>query len=287
MKNEKPIKLISPTVILEIKKLHGEINAIGSTAIQKAIRIGELLVGVKEDRPHGDFIEWVEKQKMFTRQTAANYMRIFEHRNDPNVKRVLHLKDALQLLSSGPRKSSPPPVPPPRKRHEPDQPPQGSGNVNNDAPSGDGEAETGENGPPNEPNEAPKPTPPPPKPVFRDETGYPIPEKLLPEWAKRDCVSTSINQLQATLRLVESLENARSDIKQLGWVNFQEVTIPIRNAIKELKLGRAYAVCGHCQGRGDSCGNCKGVGLVNKFFWDHCVPQEIKDIRKNQYGDPK
>lgn len=85
--------------VVKINELHQSMVSNMSRAIQSAIMIGEILVNKKAALPHGAFLPWVEKNAPFSRATAANYMRMYENRDLLNVKRVLHLRDALKLLS--------------------------------------------------------------------------------------------------------------------------------------------------------------------------------------------
>lgn len=71
---------IQQSKIQEINSLHGELEAIVKTGLDKAIRIGELLMECKEAIPHGQFSAWVDDNCMFTIRTAQNYMRIFSNR---------------------------------------------------------------------------------------------------------------------------------------------------------------------------------------------------------------
>ncbi|EMJ90286.1 DUF3102 domain-containing protein [Leptospira meyeri] len=85
--------------VVKINELHQSMISNMSRAIQSAIMIGEILVHKKQTLPHGAFLPWVEKNAPFSRASAANYMRMYENRDLLNVKRVLHLRDALKLLS--------------------------------------------------------------------------------------------------------------------------------------------------------------------------------------------
>ncbi|MCW7464023.1 MULTISPECIES: DUF3102 domain-containing protein [Leptospira] len=85
--------------IQRINELHQSMLSNMSRAIQNAILIGEILTKKKSILSHGSFLPWLEGNVPFTRATAANYMRMYEKREILNVKRVLHLRDALKLLA--------------------------------------------------------------------------------------------------------------------------------------------------------------------------------------------
>ncbi len=85
--------------ISEIHKLYKEIESAGKVMIDKAIRIGELLVEQKEALEHGDWIPWVEDNLPFERGQAARYMRVYENRKELNVSSTIHLMDAVKSLA--------------------------------------------------------------------------------------------------------------------------------------------------------------------------------------------
>jgi hypothetical protein len=76
--------------IEEINGLHEEIFGAVKMTLDKAIRIGELLVKCKADQPHGEWMNWMEKNLKFSDQTARNYMKVYEIRED-KFKSVLNL----------------------------------------------------------------------------------------------------------------------------------------------------------------------------------------------------
>jgi hypothetical protein len=87
------------TLADEINALHNQISALGKTMLEKAIRIGELLVAAKAAVSHGLWLKWLDKNVKFDRTTAFRYMRIFERRDELNVAGVQHLTDAYALLA--------------------------------------------------------------------------------------------------------------------------------------------------------------------------------------------
>jgi N6-adenosine-specific RNA methylase IME4 len=84
----------------EINELHAALWAIGTTSIEKAIRVGELLAEAKAQLQHGKWLPWLEANVEFNRQTAANYLRIYTRRLEfENVQGIVHLTDAYALLA--------------------------------------------------------------------------------------------------------------------------------------------------------------------------------------------
>lgn len=92
------MKGIEKSLIAEINKLHGDILKSFGTALEKAIRIGELLTKQKEDLKHGEFTAWVNNNLPFTDRTARNYMRVYGERDRLKTETVSDLSSAYQLL---------------------------------------------------------------------------------------------------------------------------------------------------------------------------------------------
>ena len=88
----------------EIRDLNVEIMTAARTSVKKAIRIGELLIKVKSELPHGDFIPWVKEnlKHSFSLTTAERWMRLFEKRNDPKIVNLTNLSDTYRLLAPPP-----------------------------------------------------------------------------------------------------------------------------------------------------------------------------------------
>jgi hypothetical protein len=87
-------------VVAEINRLHGETLDAARTSLDKAMRIGELLTQQKTSLEHGQWLTWIKANVSFSDQTARNYMRVYERRDDPKFKTVLNLADAYRLLSA-------------------------------------------------------------------------------------------------------------------------------------------------------------------------------------------
>ena len=137
--------------------------------------------------------------------------------------------------------------------------------------------------------------PPPPKPVendtapvdvevvensVSDRMGFPLPKEI----------TEAFNRWHITQRLVKKLAEVKVYIAQAketgdplfahlsnGWLNNME------NVIYELKSTMPYAVCPYCQGRNPvQCTNCNHTGWVGKFFYEHAVTTEIREMRYHQ-----
>jgi hypothetical protein len=85
---------------VEINRLHGEICDAARTSIEKAIRIGELLTQARSSLKHGEWLPWLKENVGFSRQTADNYWRIFDNRENLKLLNVGNLTDAYRLLAN-------------------------------------------------------------------------------------------------------------------------------------------------------------------------------------------
>jgi hypothetical protein len=83
----------------EINRLHSEILAAARTTIQKAIRIGELLVEAKQNAGHGNWLPWIKADLEFSERTATNYMRVYENRDRLKSANVADLTGAYVLIA--------------------------------------------------------------------------------------------------------------------------------------------------------------------------------------------
>ncbi len=98
------VELTPESSAKEIRDLHSEIEGYLKVSLGKAIRIGELLAGMKEHLPYGQFTPWVENALPFTDRTARNYMNLFHNRDRLKTETVSDLTSAYKLLEA-PKKS--------------------------------------------------------------------------------------------------------------------------------------------------------------------------------------
>lgn len=50
--------------------------------VNRRIKMGELITGMKEELPHGEFMPWVERELPIQRSTAQKCMLLFKHRGE-------------------------------------------------------------------------------------------------------------------------------------------------------------------------------------------------------------
>lgn len=84
--------------IKEITELHSDISSLIMTALQKAIRIGELLTKQKEELPYGHFTPWIDENLPFTKRSAQEYMRFYDNRQLLQEHHIQNFRDAKKLL---------------------------------------------------------------------------------------------------------------------------------------------------------------------------------------------
>lgn len=90
---------ITQSKITELKQIHAELEQVGRTVLEKAIRAGEILTDVKAGLEHGQWLPWLETNMPFTDRTAARYMRVYERREELKFDSVSNLADAYRLLT--------------------------------------------------------------------------------------------------------------------------------------------------------------------------------------------
>jgi hypothetical protein len=101
---------VSTRTVQEIEDLHNEAVQLATKSIEKAIRIGELLLAVREEFPKraskgAGFETWVENNLPFSGRMARNYIATFKNRH--LIDKEGTLKDNLLRLGSGAKKAIP------------------------------------------------------------------------------------------------------------------------------------------------------------------------------------
>lgn len=69
----------------EIKKELSELNDCLKMSVQRAIKIGGLLIEQKEYLGHGNFLPWLESNFDMDDRTARRYMSIYKHKNKMDI----------------------------------------------------------------------------------------------------------------------------------------------------------------------------------------------------------
>ena len=81
----------------KINDLHSKIRNDIKNAILKAIKVGELLIGVKNKIDHGEFGAWILAECEFSESTAKRYMGLFKFQNV--IKGAEDFADAYKAIT--------------------------------------------------------------------------------------------------------------------------------------------------------------------------------------------
>ena len=91
---------IEKTRIDEIKELHQEIGGYLKMTLDKAIRVGELLLIQKENLKHGEWLPWIKENLPFSERLARDYMRFYDRREELKTANLADLTEARKLLTA-------------------------------------------------------------------------------------------------------------------------------------------------------------------------------------------
>jgi hypothetical protein len=68
-------------------------------AVQRAIRIGELLTQAKADVAHGEWLPWIQQNLVFSERHARKYMQVYANRSRVADLGASSLREAVALLA--------------------------------------------------------------------------------------------------------------------------------------------------------------------------------------------
>jgi hypothetical protein len=88
--------MIAKTHIKEINALHSNIEGKLKSTVKDAIKLGELLTNVKQELPHGTFLNWINDNCNFSRQTSHRYMSLFQYKS--KCITMKHLPEAYKQI---------------------------------------------------------------------------------------------------------------------------------------------------------------------------------------------
>jgi hypothetical protein len=215
--------------VKEINDLHELTQGYAKSAIENAIRIGELLTEIKGELEHGQWIPWVSRNLPFSRQEAANYMRAYARRGELNGKPVFHLKDAIEYLAEPKPKASEPEI-----EDEPE------------------EAEFEEDPEPVRPQRVTV------TPVVHEEEEEKE-ENPLSNAAIFDQWDKTLKELNAEIMQAIDKEPAAA------WIYkpfYRQAMNKLRTLLKDAKPS---GYCPDCKGTGVSCETCRGLGFISSI----------------------
>jgi len=98
--------MIAKTHIQEINTLHSNIECKLKSTVQDAIKLGELLTNVKQELPHGTFLNWINDNCNFSQPTSHRYMTLFEYKRKLfSVNNLPEAYKQIQYLEQEKKKS--------------------------------------------------------------------------------------------------------------------------------------------------------------------------------------
>jgi len=305
---------IESSDIKALRKVLSEINinisAIRSNAknfVSNAIVAGQLLAKIKEATKYGDWRGFLESVEL-THNTAARYMRLWEHRTAIDLKTVKSLSDAeamiAQLCDSVSEFQG---IETPTSQNEPltheqtsdSETQKRSGLGTDSGHTGTARREAKEADPKARPsafdvdeiprdnsraylsgpakpekNGAPKPD------VRLDKEGRKIPDDVLPLWDKSLALATHLRSIISEVKC--TLENGieKDDI-------FGELANPIISDLRSVHYTLShlipYALCHKCSGvNWKQCPVCHHRGFYSKLYWDGpTVGEAMRTVIRN------
>ena len=93
---------LEKSTVQEIVTLHNEIGGYLKMSLQKATRIGQLLMQQKASLKHGEWIPWIKKELPFSVRSAETYLKCYAYRE--KIAGSANLDDAVKLLSEPKKK---------------------------------------------------------------------------------------------------------------------------------------------------------------------------------------
>jgi len=88
--------MIAKTHIEEINTLHFNIEGKLKSTVKDAIKLGELLTNVKQELPHGTFLNWINDNCNFSDRNAERYMKLHNYKSKIDI--VSNLPEAYKQI---------------------------------------------------------------------------------------------------------------------------------------------------------------------------------------------
>jgi Protein of unknown function (DUF3102) len=105
-------------LVAQIERAHCEAIRAASSAVDRAIACGELLIRKAEVRQHGRWLDWVEANLSFGERQAQKYMRLAAHKaelaNTNSPSSLFTINGALAAIRAPPQDDDPPAAEPPQ-----------------------------------------------------------------------------------------------------------------------------------------------------------------------------
>jgi len=88
------------TIEREITQLEDELWSLGKTALQKALRYGELLHLAKALLKHGEWLPWLKKHVRFSQPAAWHYMQLWKRRHEPELVKLFNTNNLAGITEA-------------------------------------------------------------------------------------------------------------------------------------------------------------------------------------------
>lgn len=117
-------------------------------------------------------------------------------------------------------------------------------------------------------------------PVVVDATGYPIPERAIAIWERRDTAGALIADLRSVRSFLEAAVKSKDIL--FSEVNLNAADCELESLISRITAAIPYAVCPSCQGKlPEKCKGCSGRGMVSKTKFERTDPALLKVRQMN------
>jgi hypothetical protein len=80
----------------QINQCHNNIENSFKHTLEYGIKAGGLLIEIKENLPHGEFLQWIKDNCFFSDKTAQTYMKCFEYKSE--IETLSNLNEAYQKV---------------------------------------------------------------------------------------------------------------------------------------------------------------------------------------------
>lgn len=113
-----------------------------------------------------------------------------------------------------------------------------------------------------------------------DETGFKIPENLMPFWRRRHEVDEVLKRISEIKCFIEKVDKQQDLLWSEPYLD--KAVAELESVYANLSAAKPYAVCTICQGhpelQNDQCRGCKGRGFMSKFRWAR-ASDRVKELR--------
>ena len=85
-------------VATQINELHYRIYARNARALADSIEIGRMLSEQKDKLVHGHYLNWLNKHINFSYETARNYQKLYDYREEIKSQNIVNSSSAYRLI---------------------------------------------------------------------------------------------------------------------------------------------------------------------------------------------